>query len=107
MKRFLAIIALALAAKSYAYTGPAHEVHAWQTKGAGQFLVSVTLRKDVSGKPEKITQVKLVHAVVQAASADAAVGLFTRQALAQYPDYALMDTIVTAVPNNCGFQANI
>ncbi|WP_404995431.1 hypothetical protein [Cupriavidus pauculus] len=107
MKRFFAVIALALATQSHAVTSAAPEALAWQTKGAGQFLVSVTLRKDVTGKPEKITQVKLVHAVVQAASADAAIGLFTRQALAQYPDYALMDTIVTAVPNNCGFQANI
>jgi len=71
----------------------------------GRFVVSAVLRRD--GQSDVI---KLVQSVERAESADAAVGAITRKALAQYPGYSVLSTLVSPLeekPASCGFQATI
>lgn len=57
------------------------------------FIVSGILRSGTDG-----IVLKLVHSHVAANSAEEALGSFTRNVLAKYPGYSLMDTLVTPVP---------
>lgn len=60
---------------------------------AQEFFVSGVLRKN----GEDVT-IKLLHAVERAASTNEALGAFVAKAQAEYPNYAVLDTLVS--PSN-------
>lgn len=58
------------------------------------FAVSGILRK-----PTEDVVIKLMQSVETARSEEEAIGQFARKAQAAFPGYAVMDTIVTTLPN--------
>nr|WP_280971459.1 hypothetical protein [Cupriavidus gilardii] len=102
MTHTIAALIVALVALANPATTSAASPPRWEVQPAPRFLVSAVLRKDVNG-----VAVKLVHGVMPASTADAAVGAFTRRVMREYPEYSLMDTIVTPLPSNCGYQVNV
>lgn len=68
----------------------------------GRFLVSAVLRKE-----SESGVIKLVQSFVLAATSDAALAVFTRQAGKAYPGYSVIDTIITALPASCGYGVAI
>ena len=72
---------------------------------SARYVVSVVLRRNGAAN-----EIKLVQSVPTAISADAALGVVTKEALAQYPGYSILSTLVSPLadrPAPCGFQANI
>lgn len=61
-----------------------------QAAKADEFIVSGLLRSNGDG-----VVIKLVQGMKPASSANEAVGAFTREALAQYPGYSLVDAIAS------------
>jgi len=57
------------------------------------YAVSGILRSAADGNV-----IKLVQGIHLAISSDEAVGAFSREVLARYPGYSLMDTVATALP---------
>lgn len=57
------------------------------------YTVSGILRSAADGNV-----IKLVQGIHLARSSDEAVGAFSREVLARYPGYSLMDTVATALP---------
>ncbi len=74
-----------------------------RTAQNSRYMVSGTLRKSEGSN----TTVKLVHSIVAARTPEEALGYFTRSALESYSDFSLMDTLVTLIPANCGFETQI
>ena len=103
--RYVAIVLISLFAQmahaADASIQPA--AHEWRTVQGLRYIVSGTLRKSEGSN----TTVKLVHSIVAARTPEEALGYFTRSALESYPDYSLMDTLVTLIPSNCGFETQI
>lgn len=70
--------------------------HGAPSPQAPRFIVSAILRKD-----SQDISIKLVHAVETATNADAALGIFTRRVLDDYPGYSLLNTLVSRLAPNC------
>ena len=98
---FLAAVAFALAHATEAASQPV--ARDWRASQISRYIVSGTLRKSEGSN----TTVKLVHSIVAARTPEEALGYFTRSALESHPDFSLMDTLVTLIPANCGFEAQI
>ena len=100
-----ALLTIALTFSLCAWSGE-HTVAAqdWRVRQAPRYFVSGVLFQargaDKSG-------IQLLQSIESAPNADAALGAFTRKALSQYPGYSLLDTVVTEVPSDCGYQASI
>lgn len=58
-----------------------------------QFIVSGVLRSNADGMV-----IKLVQGLKKSGSADEAIGAFTRDVLAQYPGYSIIDTLASPIP---------
>lgn len=101
MKKFIRnfLLVSLLASSALAASEPLL-VHAQMSKSPGTFAVSGILRSNANG-----VVIKLVQGVQRAGSQEEAVGAFTRDVLARYPGYSLVDTLVTSLPSQkstCG-----
>lgn len=63
------------------------------SRASTMYAVSGILRSAADGNV-----IKLVQGIHLASSLDEAVGSFSREVLARYPGYSLMDTVATALP---------
>ena len=86
---------LAISSAQAAEPGPTL-CHGAPSPQAPRFMVSAILRKD-----SQDISIKLVHAVETATTADAALGVFTRRVLDDYPGYSLLNTLVSRLQPTC------
>ncbi|TDF55102.1 hypothetical protein [Cupriavidus sp. L7L] len=103
--RLCLAIALALSAAmadAHSNFPPTESESVWPAANDGRFVVSAVLRKE--GESGVI---KLVQSFVLAATSDAALTVFTKQAGKAYPGYSVIDTIITALPASCGYRVSI
>ncbi|MCM3583787.1 hypothetical protein ACTHR6_24585 [Ralstonia holmesii] len=102
MKKLIAAILLACATTANAQgallvVGPPRCVAG--NPAAPRFIVSGIMR--LFNAPPGEATFRVVHNVVTAANADAAIVAFTRNVAEKYPAYALVDTIVDPIPVVC------
>lgn len=94
MKTFLnTLLAVALMVPVFSVQAEPTIIHAQIAKKGSAYAISGILR---SNSDRDV--IRLLQAVHVAVSKDEAVGAFTREALAQYPGYAIVDTLVMPVP---------
>lgn len=69
---------------------------------APRFIVSGIMQA-IQPSADGSRSIRLVHGIETAVNADAAVGAFVRRVAGKYPEYAMMDTVVDAVPVVCSY----
>jgi len=86
---FLAFISM----QSYAAPAATPVQAMFTSRTPNMYAVSGILRSAADG-----IVIKLVQGIHMANSSDEAVGAFSREVLARYPGYSLMDTVATVLP---------
>lgn len=102
MKKQMAMILLVCATTAHVQAAPLMVGSQRCVAGnpmAPRFIVSGMMQ--MFNSPPGETTHRVVHSVVTAANADAAIVAFTRQVSEKYPTYALVDTIADPIPVVC------
>lgn len=102
MNLIRAVFFASMVAQSGIAAGEPMTIPAQLSKAPGSFAIAGILRSNADG-----VVIKLVQGVHRAGSRDEAVGSFTREVLARYPGYSLVDTLVTSLPAqkaSCGIS---
>ena len=90
---YTAVLAAILSTHSLAAVAASPMQAMLTSRTSTMYAVSGIVRSNADGNV-----IKLVQGIHLAISSDEAVGSFSREVLARYPGYSLMDTVATALP---------